>query len=274
VEVARTPSYSEGPVIDEFGNIYVTQPRRGPIIKITPEGDTSTWANLESPNGQKILPDGSHLVCEVSLNAILKLDTTGKVLKQDASTCGDYPLRLPNDLTLDNNGGYYFTDSGDEENYKLLNGEGRICYVDSEGTSHFVIDCEGMPNGIALSNDDSILFVATSFRNEILSYVIKAPGEVEPPEVFTKLPVQEDGKWSGPDGILVNDDGKLYVAQFGAGKVFELNPKGHLVRSLPAGHRGCTNIMFGGENGNILYITGAPGEIMEGGILYKIALEY
>lgn len=76
------------------------------------------------------------------------------------------------------------------------------------------------------------------------------------------MPVREDGEWLGPDGIVISKEGNLYVAQYGAGKVFELNPKGHLIRSIPAGHQGCTNLIFGGKDERTMFITGAIGEIM------------
>lgn len=195
-----------------------------------------------------MLPDGTHIVCEVSLNAILKLDNNGKILKQLTSTCGEFPLRLPNDLTLERNGGVYFTDSGEEDKNQLLNDKGRIGYVDTEGSSHFVADCEGIPNGIVISNDNITLYVAISFKNEISSYSITAPGKVGVSKLFAKLSEAQEGEWLGPDGIAVNIEGKIYVTQFGVGKEFELNPRGDLIRSISAGHQNRTNIAFSGEN--------------------------
>ena len=71
VEICRTQTYSEGPIFDKEGNIYISESYRGPVIKITPEGDTTTWTVLEEPNGHEILPDGNHLICDMRMQAIV-----------------------------------------------------------------------------------------------------------------------------------------------------------------------------------------------------------
>ena len=59
VEVARLPSYTEGPVVDYDGNLFVSEPYGKNISRITPDGDVSVWASTGAPNGHKILADGT-----------------------------------------------------------------------------------------------------------------------------------------------------------------------------------------------------------------------
>lgn len=274
IEIGRTQTYSEGPIFDKEGNIYISESYRGPVIKITPEGDTSTWTVLEEPNGHEILPDGNHLICDMRMQAIVKLDAMGQVIEDEiCKTCGDYPIGVPNDIVLDNKGGYYFTDCGQIVNGKRKFGDGKICYVDSTGKSYFLAGLKGMPNGITINADYSTIYVAQSMKNRILSFKINSSGDVDFPEVFAKVPVLEDGSWSGPDGIEINkNNGKLYVTQYGAGKVYEFSPNGHFIRSIPAGQKNCSNIAFSKGDDNIIFVTGSPGELQEGGILYKIKI--
>ena len=60
VEIARLPTYTEGVVVDHDGNLYVSHADR--IRKVTPGGQVAEWGTTPSPNGHKILADGTHLV--------------------------------------------------------------------------------------------------------------------------------------------------------------------------------------------------------------------
>src|SRR5215207_8680644 len=114
VKVAEVPGYSEGVVLDREGAVYISDVYHGTIYRVAPAGGEPTaWARTGAPNGHKILADGTHLVCDGSRRAILRLDSAGKVMGEASQECDGKPLRAPNDLTLDGkNGGFYFTDPG------------------------------------------------------------------------------------------------------------------------------------------------------------------
>ena len=99
IEVARTGDYSEGVVVDHEGNLYFSH---GKIVtKVSLDGKASTWAETGSPNGHKVLADGTHLICDASRHAVLHLDAEGKELAPASTTSDGQPIRGPNDLTLD-----------------------------------------------------------------------------------------------------------------------------------------------------------------------------
>ena len=104
VEVVHTGDYSEGVVIDYDGNIYFSHSKV--ITIVAPDGTERIWAETGEPNGHKILPDGTHLVCDASHHAVLHLDASGKMLEPASKECEGQPLRGPNDLTLDPQGGF------------------------------------------------------------------------------------------------------------------------------------------------------------------------
>ncbi len=62
VEVVRTNDYTEGVVVDHDGNLYFSHEKI--VTKVAPDGKASTWAKTGSPNGHKILADGTHLICD------------------------------------------------------------------------------------------------------------------------------------------------------------------------------------------------------------------
>src|SRR3954471_18219116 len=117
IEVVRTGDYTEGVVVDHEGNLYFSHEKI--VTRVTPDGKASTWAETGSPNGHKVLADGTHLICDASRHALLHLDADGKELAPAATTSEGRPIRGPNDLTLDPaSGGVYFTDpaSSNEKN--------------------------------------------------------------------------------------------------------------------------------------------------------------
>ena len=81
--MVRTGDYTEGVVVDHQGNLYFSHEKI--VTKVTPAGNASTWAQTGSPNGHKVLADGSHLICDASRHASLHLDAAGKELKPAAT---------------------------------------------------------------------------------------------------------------------------------------------------------------------------------------------
>src|SRR3712207_4004274 len=103
------PEYSEGVVFDHDRNGYISHGKT--ITKFSLDGKHKTWAETGAPNGHKILADGTHLVCDRSHKAVLRLSPDGELLGAAADNFDGKPLLGPNDLTLDAaNGGFYFTD--------------------------------------------------------------------------------------------------------------------------------------------------------------------
>jgi len=241
----------------------------GLITRVTPQGEAAIWAETGGANGHKILGDGTHLVCDRIHHAVLHLSAAGQLLGNAASDCGSRALEEPNDLTLDRNGGFYFTDPGPYRE-AMANPIGRVCYVEASGETHLVADQLFFPNGIALRSDGRTLLVAEDMRNRILQYAVLSQGQLGPSEVFADLPGHEG---AAPDGLALDDEGNLYIAHYGTGQVLVLDTMGRLVRSLPAGNVSVSNLAFGGDNMDELYITGSAGSFDEPGIVYRLKLD-
>jgi gluconolactonase len=71
VELCTVPNYCEGVVFDHAGLGYVSE--GDTIWRFTLEGKIEPWSKTGAPNGHKILADGSHLVCDASQHAVLRL---------------------------------------------------------------------------------------------------------------------------------------------------------------------------------------------------------
>ncbi len=257
-KVVEIPGYCEGIVFDHSGNAYISDTQNGEIYRVTSSGEASVWAKTGAPNGHKVLADGTHLVCDGSQRAVLHLDSGGKVIGKASSEYENQPLRSPNDLTLDSQGGFYFTDPGGSDEKKAI---GTVHYVDASGKTHLVAQGLAFPNGIVLRPDGKSLLVGESKHNRILAYDVLAPGRVGQMRVFATLPTKgKDQIDNQPDGICLDQDGNLYVAHYGMRQVQVLSPQGKLLRSYPAGNLTTSNVAFGGPNMDQLFVTGALGD--------------
>jgi gluconolactonase len=254
IEVARFRSFAEGIVFDASGYAYVSHGRV--ISRISPDGKRSVWAETGAPGGHKILPDGTHLVCDASRRAVLHLDAQGKIIGDIASGGDGKPLVEPNDLTLDPKGGFYFTDSGGSREELA----GSIHFVDGSGSAQVAARGLHFPNGIVLRPDGKTLLVSESLRNRIVSYDVLSPGRLGPMKVFATLPAKQSGQIDNrPDGMCLDQHGNLYVAHYGMTAVEVLSRKGRLIRQYPAGLLTPGNVAFGGPKMDQLFVTGALG---------------
>jgi len=263
IEVVRTGDYSEGVVIDHDGNVYFSHSKV--ITVVAPDGSSRVWAETGEPNGHKVLADGTHLVCDASHHAVLRLDKAGKMLEPASKECGGAPLRSPNDLTLDPEGGFYFTDPDDSSDENPV---GTVHYVDPQGKTHLVASGLAFPNGIVLTPDRKRLLVGESKRNRVVVYDVLSPGQVGPVRLFADLPAREGEQTDNqPDGMCLDAAGNLYVAHYGMRQVQVLDPAGKLIDRLPGGNLTTSNCAFGGPDLDQLFVTGG-----EPGALYRLDL--
>ena len=264
--------YCEGVVFDHAGRGYVSEDKQ--IVQFTLDGKSSVWAETGSPNGHKILADGTHLVCDASHPAILHLSADGKMLPPASQECNGKKLLGPNDLTLDTpHGGFYFSDPGPSGKDNPI---GAVRYVDAQGVTH---ECDAglaYPNGVVLSADGKRVYLGESQHNRILVYDVQSPGKLGPRTVLADLPAADKDAGqidNQPDGMCLDAAGNLYVAHYGMKQVQVLSPEGKLLRRYAGGNLTTSNVAFGGPNHDQLFVTGALSQEQGGrGGLFRLDL--
>lgn len=269
-KVIQVGQYCEGVVFDHDGYAYISHHDTITKVDVT-SGKGTVWAVTGAPNGHKILSDATHLVCDASQHAVLRLSADGRVLGAASWGCGGKPLRGPNDLSLDPDGGFYFTDPGGSSDTEPI---GTVHYVDARGFTHLVDEALAFPNGIVLTADRKRLYVGESKRNRVLVYDVIAPGKVGPRIIFADLPQKSGDQIDNqPDGMCLDAAGNLYVAHYGMRQVQVLSPSGKLLARYPGGNLTTSNVAFGGPNHDRLYVTGAlGGEAGSPGALFRLDL--
>ncbi len=269
IKLFEVDSYCEGVVFDHQGRGYISW--KETVTQFELDGSHKEFAKTGAPNGHKILADGTHLICDASQHAVIRLSPDGKPLEPASKECDGVPLRGPNDLTLDPNGGFYFTDPGESSKDKPI---GTVHFVDTAGKTHLIASGLAFPNGIVLTMDGKRLLVGESQFNRVLEYPVQAPGKLGGMRVFADLPKNTSGKLEDnqPDGMCLDANGNLYVAHYGMQQVQVLDPQGKLIRQYPGGNRQTSNVAFGGLKHDQLFVTGSINADGKPGAVFRLDL--
>ncbi|GAC1313595.1 MAG: SMP-30/gluconolactonase/LRE family protein [Acidimicrobiales bacterium] len=199
--VASGLEFPEGPIARPDGSVILVEIKRGTLSKVSPEGKIEVIAELGGgPNGAAIGPDGAVYVCnnggfewsdvmgfvipgnqpaDYSGGRIERVDLATGEVKVLYTECDGHPLRGPNDLVFDADGGFWFTDHG--KHRPRENDRGGIYYAQADGSSIVeVIHPADFPNGIGLSPDGQTLYYAETFTGRVYQRRITGPGQLEP----------------------------------------------------------------------------------------------
>ena len=164
-------------------------------------------------------------------------------------------LNSPNDICVSSNGTIFFTDPpygilSDYEGYPGKQEYGG-CYVFSYNENkkklNVIINDLVRPNGITLSPNEDILYVADTGDNikHLYSYDLVDGNAVNRKLIY-------DFKPFFSDGFRCDMDGNIWTSAGKAIKCF--NPKFELIGQIKIPEL-VSNCEFGGKEGNILYIT-------------------
>ena len=120
------------------------------------------------------------------------------------------------------------------------------------GTLTLIVEDFVIPNGLAFSPDEKVLYVNDSRRRIIRAFDLNPNGALarQSDRVFADLGGPEPGV---PDGMKVDTEGNVYCG--GAGGIWILDPKGKKLGRIVHGAPATTNIAFGGDDWKTLYFT-------------------
>jgi gluconolactonase len=277
-EVTSGLDFPEGPIWCHDGSILVVEIRGGRLTRVLPDGRKETVAELGGgPNGAAVGPDGKVYVCnnggfewhvvgdrifpgnqsaDYAGGSIQRVDPSTGEFETLYSECDGNPLRGPNDIVFDSQGGFWFTDLGkSRERERDRTG---IFYALPDGSSirEVAFPLDGGPNGIGLSPDERTVYVAETFTGRVTRFDLKGPGEIDPfpmsPHGGQLLAALCHGELL--DSLAVDADGNVCVATIGNGGITVFSPKGEH-HHVPTDDILTTNICFGGEDLRSAWIT-------------------
>ncbi|MFL9961737.1 SMP-30/gluconolactonase/LRE family protein [Paraburkholderia sediminicola] len=243
-----TDSFLEGPVWSPDGFLYVTDIPHGRVFRIAHTGNWDLVVEYDGePNGMK-LADDSHLLITDYRNGLMLLDIERGEVRPYLERRNTERFRGVNDLTFDSAGNLYFTDQGQTG---LHDPTGRVYRLNREGKLDMLLGNCPSPNGLVLSPDEKVLYVAMTRGNCVWRVPLQADGSVSKVgQFFTSYGP------SGPDGLTIDTEGRLFVANPGLGRAWVLNHRAEpvVVLTSPEG-ASLTNLCFGGADMKTLFMT-------------------
>ena len=217
------------------------------------------------PNGIALDAEGRLLACVYGSRSVIRIEKDGTRTTL-AERFEGKRLNSPNDLVVARDGTVYFTDPSfglegtDNSPLRELTFNG-VYRLRPNGQLDLLTREHERPNGLVLSPDESILYVANSGGGTVtgwFAYDLSAAGISNKRVFFDVTGVQGEG---GADGMKVDLAGNVYAT--GPGGVWVIAPDGtHLGTIRPA--EALTNVGWG-DDGRTLYITGRTA-------LYRIRL--
>lgn len=249
-------SFLEGPCFDRAGNLYVTDIPYGRIFRISAELEWSLVTQYDGwPNGLALHSDGSLWIADYR-RGILRLEPGTRHISTVLGHHNSEAFKGVNDLTFDAGGQLYFTDQGQTG---LHDPTGRVYRLNpASGRLDLLLDNAPSPNGITLSVDGKVLFVAVTRGNAVWRAPLQADGSISKMGAFRSF-----FGTSGPDGMAMAEDGSLIVAHASLGGAFVVNALGevtHFVRS-PHG-KTVTNVAFRPGTQQFVMTESATGTVL------------
>ncbi|HEY0706119.1 MAG TPA: SMP-30/gluconolactonase/LRE family protein [Polyangia bacterium] len=245
--------------------VYRWHPKQGVSVYLEPSGYSGTRTDLREPgsNGLALGKRGELVLCQHGDRRLAKRTSWAPNAKLVALADRFEGKRFnsPNDVVLHPSGDLFFTDPpyglgkqmDDPEKELPFQGVFRL---DGKGQVHLVHKDLERPNGVALSPDGRVLYVANSFgkRPVIMAFELDAQRAVIGARTFfdgTTLAADKTRK-GGFDGLVVDHAGNVFTT--GPGGVLILTPAGKHLGTILTGVA-TANCEFGGPDGRSLFVT-------------------
>ncbi|WP_411288570.1 SMP-30/gluconolactonase/LRE family protein [Phenylobacterium sp.] len=284
--VAEGFEFPEGPIAMADGSVILTEIKGQRLTRVTPDGAKQTVVETGGgPNGAAIGPDGAIWITNNGAafewldvqgmcvpgptpashtgGMIQRFDLESGKLETVYDACEGKRLVGPNDLVFDKQGGFWFTDHGcsTPEGRK----HGALCYARTDG-SHISRQRDHLisPNGVGLSPDERVVYVADTQLGRLWAFDMEAPGQLGPQpgfapgRVICNLP-----GYQLLDSLAMEASGKVCVATIINGGITAFDPDG-ATEHYPFPDLICTNICFGGDDMRTAWVTASAT-----GKLYK-----
>jgi gluconolactonase len=277
--IATGLRFPEGPVAMADGSVVLVEIERQTVSRVYPNGHIEVIARTGGgPNGMAIGPDGAFYVCNNGgfawrtehglLRPVIQASdyTGGRIERVHPGTgkievlyehCDGHKLRGPNDIVFDSHGGFYFSDLGKSRSRDRDHGGIYYALADGSRISEVVYPVL-TPNGVGLSPDGNVVYVAETETARLWAFDVVAPG------VLRKQPFPSPhggrliaglGGYQRFDSLAVDAVGNICVATLITGAITSIAPDGRIVRQVAMPEPVTTNICFGGPDMRTAYVT-------------------
>ncbi len=216
------------------------------ILTLTPPDSVDTFLANSGTNGLGLAPDGTVLGCAHDVQGLVRIYWPSGTRTTWVDSYEGQAFNSPNDIAVRADGTVYFSDPDWQRGSRPSEtGMTGVYRVTPAGAVSLVDGSRGNPNGVALSPDQTTLYVGEE-DGTISRYPVSSDGSTGDRQTLANVP--------GADGMGVDCAGNLYVAAHNAGAVHVLSPSGTLLGTIDVAPS-VTNLAFGGSDRTTLYIT-------------------
>jgi gluconolactonase len=250
-KVAGGFGFTEGPVWDPKGFLYVSDEEQNYIFRVFRDGRSEKVVGLGDPDGSTYDQKHRLINCASVLRAIIAVQPDGKY----EILAGKYQgkkFNSPNDVVLGPDGALYFTDP----TLDLPKGEKQelpyqgVFRLAADGTVTLLTTDLAQPNGLAFSPDGKRFYVDDSEKREIRVYDAGEKGALSNGRIFGTEPSEHNG--GVPDGMRVDRKGNVFVT--GPLGIWVWNPNGQHIGTIVVPEQPA-NLAWGDKDLSTLYIT-------------------
>ena len=234
--------FTEGPAANAKGEVFFNDGGQNKTFTVGGDGKPAEFlTDTKGGDGQAFGPDGRLYQVAKSGEEIIAYSATGKATRIADGIRG-------NDIAVRHDGGGYVTEPRwDHES------PSRIWFITPEGKPKLVEAGVQFFNGIALSPDQTLLYVSDSWSHWVYSFQVQPDGSLKHKQKFYHLHVPDDADDSGADGMRVDRDGRLYVATRMGIQICDQAGRVNCIIPTPNGK--VSNLTFGGPEFDTLYAT-------------------
>jgi gluconolactonase len=250
--------FTEGPQWMPDDGVLLFTDYSGTIYRLAADDEITVFRRpSDGANGLALDLEGRLLAAERDTRRVTRTESDGTVTPI-AERFEGARLNEPNDIAVRSDGTIYFTDPlyGDQPSELNFYGVFRIA-PDGGVTAERRGSILEAPNGIALSPDETLLYVANWAGDEVWMFDVAADGSLSEAQTFVDT-------GDGPDGIAADNAGNLFVTTANGIEVFAPDGASWGVIPVP---RTPANCAFGGADARTLYITAGEG-------LYRVTLAH
>ena len=249
--IATGFGFTEGPMWDPSGFLYVSDETLNKIFRVYPDGKKEEVIALGDPDGNTFDRRHRLIDCASVLRAIIEVTPDGKY-KVLADRYEGKRLNSPNDVIVGPDGALYFTDP----TLDLVAGEKQeipfqgVYRLDDTGNLRLLTRDMAQPNGLAFSPDGKKFYVDDDEKRNIRVYDVATDGTLTHGRIFGEEPgTKGDGV---PDGIKVDEKGNLFVT--GTKGIWVWDTNGNHLGTIVMPEQPA-NLTWGDPQYDTLYIT-------------------
>ncbi len=253
---------TEGTISAPDGSLYFTEPSENRIYRVDSKDKITVVLDAgktDDPAGERWRITALAMDRQGRIFATRRANTSVGIAivyppaqaKFVAEAYQGKPFTAPNDLAMAKDGGIYFTEPGAPQTR-----DHSVYYIRPSGETILATGSLRRPNGIVLSRNEKLLYIADSDDENLFVFDVMPDGTAQNRRNFAHLAGivrTEKGMNNGVDGLAIDNKDRVYCISNAGIEVF--SPEGKALGIIPVPVKP-QNLAFAGKDRKTLYIVG------------------